>query len=256
MFYILSKAIDFLVMPFSIFFVLSICAFCVKRYIAKKTILFIAFAWLFITSNNYLVNKAFLFWEHKVGNINDLQKTYDVGIVLSGGMINSTVFTDHPVLGIHADRFSEAFLLYKAGKIKKILITGTSPDYLLKVKKGEVRQASQLLVHWGVKQEDIILEEKARNTHENADFTAKILNTKFPGGKYLLITSAFHMRRAAGCIEKSKVKADLFSADGYGGNFPITFKDLLVPDPDAASSFELLWREWIGYIMYKMAGYC
>ena len=256
MFYILSKAIDFLVMPFSIFFLLSIYAFCMKKYKTKKITLLIAFAWLFITSNTYLVNKAFLFWEYKTRNISDLQKTYDVGIVLSGGMINNAVFTDHPALGIHADRFSEAYLLYKAGKIKKILISGTSPAYLLKTKKGEVWQAAQLLREWGVKQEDIILEEKARNTHENADFTAKILNSEFPEGKYLLITSAFHMRRAVGCFEKSRVKADVFPADVYGGNFPINFEDLLVPDPDAASSFELLWREWIGYIMYKMAGYC
>ena len=256
MFYILSKAIDFFIMPFSIFFLLSIFAFCVKKYKTKKILLFIAFTWLFATSNKYLVNRAFLCWEHKISNISDLQKTYDVGIVLSGGLTNHVFGSDHPMLGNHADRFSEAFLLYKAGKIKKILITGTSTTYLIKAKKGEVLQASQLLIMWGVKPEDIILEEKARNTHENAAFVAKILSSKFPDGRYLLITSAFHMRRAQGCFEKSKVITDPFSADFYGGNFSFSIKDLLIPDPDAASSFELLWREWIGYIMYKMAGYC
>jgi len=257
MFYFLSKAVDFLVMPYSIFFILSLGAFFVKKYRTKKNLLIVSFTLLFITSNNYLVNKAFLWWEHQSVNISALPTTYDVGIVLSGGLINTDMFnSDHSILGIHADRFSEAYLLYKAGKIKKILITGTSNFSLLRGRKGEVWQASQFLIKWGVRPEDIILEQKARNTHENAVFTSKILNSKFPKGKYLLITSAFHMRRAHACFTKSGVKTDLFPADFYGGDYPALFEDIVIPDPDAASGFELLWREWVGFIIYKIMGYC
>ena len=257
MFYFLSKAIDFFVMPFSIFFILCILGFRSKHKKRKQRFFIIAFGWLYLTSNNYLVNEVFNAWEYDYKNISDIQKPCDVGIVLSGGMIGVSAFrSDHPVLGVHADRFSEAFLLYKAGKIKKILITGISPKALLKQKKGEVRLAAQLLVQWGVKPEDIILEEKARNTHENAVFTSKILNSAFPGQRYLLITSSFHMRRALGCFTKAKVNADVFPADFYGGRYAMTFKDYLIPDPDAQANFELLWREWVGYVMYKIAGYC
>ena len=244
-------------MPFSIFFILSILAFSIRDKKRKRILLILAFGWLYITSNNYLVNKAFNAWEYGYKNISDIQKPYDVGIVLSGGMIGVSAFrSDHPVLGVHADRFSEAFLLYKAGKIRKILITGTSPGALLKVKKGEVRLAGQLLIKWGVKPKDIILEEKARNTRENALFSAKILNSTFPNQRYLLITSSFHMRRALGCFARAKVKVDEFPADFYAGNYSMNFKDYLIPDPDAQANFELLWREWVGYIMYKIAGYC
>lgn len=257
MFYFLSKAIDFLVMPFSIFFILSIFAFCIKNQRRKRLLFILAFGWLFLTANSFLVNKLFNWWEYKFINISELDKTYDVGIVLGGGLLSvPTLKADHPILGNHADRFSEAFLLYKAGKIKKILLTGTSAPYLMAVKKGETRQAAKLLAMWGIRPEDIIFEDSSRNTRENATFTAKILNTKFPGKRYLLITSSFHMRRSLGCFAKANVKVDPFPANFYGGNYPINFKDLLIPDSETFAYFELLWREWVGYIMYKLAGYC
>lgn len=257
MFYFLSKAIDFLVMPFSIFLILTIYGFCIKNHKRKRLVLIFSFLWLFLISNSFLVNKAFNLWEYKFTNISELQKTYDVGIVLAGGMISvPSSHADHPTLGVHADRFAEAFLLYKAGKIKKILITGISPPRMIALNKGETRQAAQLLVQWGVKPEDIVFEEKSRNTRENALFSAKILKSKFPSGKYLLITSSFHMRRSLGCFAKAQIQADPFPADFYGGDYPADFKDIFIPDPDALANFDLLWHEWTGYIMYKLVGYC
>ncbi|WP_229253688.1 YdcF family protein [Dyadobacter sp. NIV53] len=149
----------------------------------------------------------------------------------------------------------EAFLLYKAGKIKKILISGTSQPYLMAAKKGETRLAAQLLLDWGVKAGDIIYEERSRNTRENAIFSARILRSKFPGGKYLLITSAFHMRRSLGCLAKVNIDADAFPADFYGGEYPLDFQFLFVPNSNALAYFDLLWHEWTGYIMYKLVGY-
>ena len=257
MFYFLSKAIDFLVMPFSIFLILSFYAFCVKNYKRKKLLLIFSFSWLILISNSFVVNTAFNWWEYKYKNISDLDKIYDVGIVLSGGMISvPSLKADHPVMGIHADRFAEAFLLYKAGKIKKILISGTSLPYLMAVKRGETRLAAQLLLDWGVKAGDIVYEEQSRNTRENAVFCSGILKSKFPGGKYLLITSAFHMRRSLGCFAKVNIDTDAFPADFYGGDYPMNFQFLLVPSSNALSYFDLLWHEWTGYVMYKLVGYC
>lgn len=194
MFYFLSKTIDFLLMPFSISLLLLLYGSITKSTRRKRISLIFSFLILFCISNSYLINKAFYWWEYKPVNLSEVTKTYDAGIVLSGGLASLPEFrSDHASLGLHADRFLQAYLLYKQGKIKKIIITGTSPEYLLKHEKGEVQLAAQLLIKWGVKQEDIILEIHARNTRENALFTAKILNTSFPKGKYLLITSAFHM---------------------------------------------------------------
>ncbi len=257
MFYFLSKAIDFLVMPLSILIMLLVYGYLTKSAGTRKKILGSVLLLTLLFSNTYLVIRAFNLWEPYPVNHSDIQGTYDVGILLSGGLVHSERLNeDHAVLGHRGDRVLQTYLLYNAGKIKKILITGTSSDELLRLKKGETRQAAEMLVSWGVPASDIILEEKARNTRENATFSAEILKKQFPAGKYILITSAFHMRRSAGCFEKAGIQTTIFPADYYGGYNSMSFKDAVIPDPDALASFSTLWHEWVGYVVYKTVGYC
>lgn len=257
MFYFLSKAIDFLAMPTSIILMLLLYGSLVRSDKSRKRVVVAALILLLLFSNLYLTMLAFNQWEPKPVNIRDIKEQHDVGILLSGGLINSQQPNeDHPSLGGNGDRVLQTFLLYKAGKIKKILITGTSADQLIAMKKGETRRAAELLVSWGVPAHDIIFEEKARNTRENAVFSARILKQKFPSGKYILITSAFHMRRSAGCFEKAGIQTTIFPADFYGGYNSMSFRDAVIPDSDAIAYFSVLWHEWIGYIVYKTVGYC
>jgi len=256
MFYFLSKAIDFLIMPLSIVFFILIYAFLTKNDRRRKLAVGLVMVLLLLASNSYLVTKAINAWEHRFVNLNEVKGTYDVGIMLSGGLITTTTpRQDHPSLGNHADRILQTYLLYKHGKIRKILITGTSGEILMAKRLGETRQAASLLASWGVPANDILFEEKARNTHENALFSARILNKMFPSGKYLLITSAFHMRRSAGCFEKIGIKTDPFPADFRGGYNRFAIQKL-VPDPDAFAYFCMLWHEFVGYVAYKAVGYC
>ncbi|WP_254561752.1 YdcF family protein [Dyadobacter diqingensis] len=257
MFYFLSKTIDFLLMPLSISMILILYALAAKKARRKKTAIITSFSILFLISNTYLINKAFNWWEYKPVNLKEVSKTYDVGVLLTGGLINmSEADSDHPGLGIHADRFLQAYLLYKNGKIGKIIITGASPKIQTDYGNGEAQQAAKLLIQWGVNPQDIILEQKAKNTRENALYTAKILNQQFPGKHYLLITSAFHMRRAVGCFEKAGIKTDQFPADFYGNGYPNKIKDFIIPDPEVLGYSQLLFREWVGIIVYKIMGYC
>ncbi len=256
MFYFLSKTIDFLVMPFSICLLLLMYSVVSKKMKGKRSAVISAIVLLFVISNSYLVNKAFLWWEPQPTNIGDTAE-YDVGVVLSGGMINARkLSSDHVELGNHANRFYNAFLLYKSGKIKKILITGTSPPAWIAAGKGESGQAAKILIDWGVAANDVLIEEKARNTRENALFSAKILTAKFPGKKVLILTSAFHVRRAMGCFQKAGVKADYFPTDFYGIAHLNRLKDIFIPDSDYIGHFNLLWHEWIGYVTYLIMGYC
>ncbi|MBE9460301.1 YdcF family protein [Dyadobacter subterraneus] len=257
MFYFLSKTIDFLLMPFSISLILILYALMTKNARRKRIAVISSFAILYLISNSFLINKAFNWWEYKPFNISKVNKTYDVGILLTGGMISTPDLTiDHPNFGPHADRFLQAYLLYKNGKIKKILITGASPKDLVDAGKSEVQQVSSLLIQWGVKPEDILLEPKAKNTRENAVFTEEILRKKFPGKNYVLITSSFHLRRALACFKKVGVSTDVFPADFYGGAGSSKIKDMIIPDPEVVGYSQPLFREWVGIIIYKIMGYC
>ncbi|WP_247233806.1 YdcF family protein [Telluribacter sp. SYSU D00476] len=257
MFYFLSKTLDFLLMPFSIVLLLLLFSLIIRKQTYSQRAVLIALVTLYLISNGYLVSRAYNWWEHEPKNINSLQQTYDVGVVLTGGMISvPSLKVDHPGLGNHADRFMQAYLLYKAGKIRKILISGRDhPDKMAK-NLGDGQQAAALLAQWGVAPGDIILEGTSRNTRENAVNSATVLKSRFPAGKYLLITSAFHLRRAQGCFEKAGIATDTFPADIYGGDFAPSVKQLLVPDPEVVGYSHLLWHEWIGYMVYKLVGYC
>ncbi|WP_353717534.1 YdcF family protein [Dyadobacter sp. 676] len=256
MFYFLSKAVDFLVMPLSIVFFILIYAYVTKSDRRRKQAVGLVTVLLLLASNSFLVTKVINAWEYKFMNPGELRGVYDVGVVLSGGLITtSTPRQERPAMGDRSDRILQAYLLYKQGKIKKILITGISGETLMARKLGETRQAATLLASWGVPARDILFEERARNTHENAVFSGRILNKMFPSGRYLLITSAFHMRRSAGCFEKVGIKADPFPADFRGGYNRFTVHKL-VPDPDAFAYFCMLWHEVIGFLAYKAVGYC
>lgn len=256
MFYFLSKAIDFIAMPFSIAFFLLLYGVFVRNVWKGRFAVTVALLILYVISNSFFVNKALNWWEPRPKNLSEIKKPYDVGVLLSGGLMSANVPNeDHLVLGKRGDRVLQTFLLYKAGKIKKILITGISSEQMMREGKGETRLAAKLLVQWGVPAQDIIFEEKARNTRENAKFSAKILKARFPSGKYVLITSAFHMRRSAGCFAKVGIQAATFPADFYGGYYDLQLQDFFIPEPNALAAFSMLWHEWIGNVVYKLVGY-
>jgi uncharacterized SAM-binding protein YcdF (DUF218 family) len=257
MFYFLSKAIVFLIMPFSIFLMLFVTAIFVQNKKRKQTVLLTSFFWLFLISNTWIVNKASQWWQWPFINISDIQQTYDVGIVLSGGMIASMPpGADHATMGSNSDRFTQAFLLYKAGKIRKIFITGISLPNQMAQKMGETRQAAYMLVKWGVRPEDILFEEQARNTRENALNSKRILTTRFPGASYLLITTASHLRRSKKCFDKVGMVTDVYPANYSAREYEFNLGNFFIPDTQALSELNALWHEWIGYIMYKLMGYC
>lgn len=257
MFYFLSKAIVFLIMPFSIFFILFILALIKKKGQTKRVLLIASFSWLLLISNRWVVNTAFTWWEWPYSNISAVEDNYDVGIVLSGGMMAPVpVGGDHESMGRNGDRFTQAFLLYKAGKIKKIFITGISMPDQMANRTGETRQAAYLLRKWGVNEGDILFEEQARNTRENAINAQKVLNARFPQARYLLITTASHMRRSKQCFEKIGMQPTIFPADFTGSYELVSWTELVIPSAQAMSDFDELWHEWVGYIMYKIVGYC
>jgi len=57
-----------------------------------------------------------------------------------------------------------------------------------------------------------VLEDKSRNTAENAAFTRAMLDPK-PGERWLLVTSALHMPRSVGAFRKAGFPVEPFPVD-------------------------------------------
>lgn len=99
------------------------------------------------------------------------------------------------------DRIDLAQALYVAGRAPRILISGSALDG----KVSEAQMIARLLRQRGIPDSAILLENNSRNTYENARFTDIIMR----GQKLksaLLVTSALHMPRALGSLQKRGIQ--------------------------------------------------
>jgi uncharacterized SAM-binding protein YcdF (DUF218 family) len=225
-----------------------------KQEKQRKLFLKIATAMLLLFGNNFLINEALSLWEIPATPLSQINQTYDVGIVLTGITNIDQQPRDRVYFTRGADRLMHALQLYKLGKVKHILISGGSGN-ITGSKESEAEELAEVLLMCGVPGTDITIENKSRNTRENALFSAQVLQEKFKGQSYLLITSAFHMRRAAGCFQKAGVTVTTFTTDFYSAPRKFTPDRLLIPSEGALGKWYLLCHEILGFITYKMIGY-
>ena len=259
MFYFLSKVLFYIFMPLSLIMIGLFLSIFSKNPKVKRLSLRISLGLIFLFGNGFLVNEAMLWWEVPPVSLNDISQPYDVGIILTGGMITNKQSSDNQIFTDKtADRFIQPLRLYKLGKLKKIMISGGSTDIKLMRQDAadETLKVAQLLEELGVRKEDIILERKAKNTRENALNSVEILkkNPQF-GNKYLLFTSAFHTRRALGCFQKTGISMTAIPTAFKSKQRSFTIDNLLIPrELNLYEAYDLI-HEIVGYLVYKILGY-
>jgi len=256
MFFLLSKILDVIISPLVWIIFIGIWSFVIffkKREISRKLLLFNVLSLLFFT-NPFIANSLMKSWETPALSAASIQKPYDVGIVLGGSMRYFDRSTNRVVYSSSVDRLIQALQLYHDKKINKILLSGGSGFVNFQEWK-ESGLLSEVLLKSGVKQEDIILENNSRNTAENATMSADILKKSIPNGRFLLITSAFHMKRSLLCFKKAGLPVDPFPVDVRSGGDIYTIDRLIQPDAENITTWDIIIHEWVGIVMYKLMGY-
>jgi uncharacterized SAM-binding protein YcdF (DUF218 family) len=126
--------------------------------------------------------------------------TTDAIVVLGGGIRPPETTGAPPDLGEAADRVWFASKVYHAGKAPLVVASGGHDAET--TASSEAESMRLLLRDLGVPEGAIRLEDRSRNTRQNAEFTAALL---LPEGarRILLVTSAYHMRRSAGLFERA-----------------------------------------------------
>lgn len=254
MFFILSKTVYILAMPLSLVIIclLAGCLFRRRKYRKKAFLLGIGLLLLF--SNSFIINELMLKWEIPPRPINSLGRSYKVGIVLTGITNMQKSPFDRVYFNKGADRIMHALQLYKAKKIEKILISGGSGSLFGNERK-EAENLKSILTLANVPETDILIEKESRNTYENARYSAQILKKEFPGADFLLITSAFHMRRANACFVNAGVNVATFSTDFHTHDRNFHYNTLLFPSEQAINKWTILFKELLGWTLYKFSGY-
>lgn len=255
MFFILSNLFSFLTMPLTICIMLIAGSFFVPSSIWKKGLNLLGLVLLLFFSNGMIANFMINWWEPPFKPM-DEPTNYEIGIVLTGVTNLNKTASDRTFFDRGADRATHAIQLYKQKRIKKILITG-GQGLTPANDQREAQKLAEFMIIAGVAQDDILIEDLAVNTFENAIFSRDMLiSLGYPlDQKHLLITSAFHMYRAERCFAKAGLSVESFPVDYYGNDRDWDIALLLQPSPYALTLWHKMVKEWVGISVYKLAGY-
>lgn len=191
-------------------------------------------------------------WETSGVRKEAIIEPYDYGIVL-GGMITHDSETDKIQFVRSVNRVMQALELYKEKKIKKIVISSGAGS-LKNRYTSEAAILKNYFIKIGIPAQDIIAENASRNTYENAVFTNKLLGYK--KSKNLLITSSYHMRRSLACFKKTGLAVDPFVVDRFAVKRKFYPDILFLPSAKALEGWNMLLHEMVGFLVYRVMGYC
>ena len=192
----------------------------------------------------------------------------DAIVLLGGSMGIETNTSSYAEMATSADRVWQAARLYRAGKANKIIATGN----------GAVDTTLPLLVDFGVAKADVSFMD-AVNTEEEVRSIGKMLvksvgveelgveefgesdspthpikHSSTARPKVLLVTSAWHMKRARLMFKKYAPDIEVACAPAdFENTFTVEktplFK-MLLPDPNVFMLNSVAFHEWVGIVGY------
>lgn len=254
MFFVISKILKFLVFPLTWIFALFILSYFVKKKKWRKGLFIAAIVVLLVFSNKPLLQWAQYLTTKQYSQQQLPKKCYKVALVMGGyGAMNENTGQMH-YIDDRGERLWEPIRLYHSGYVEKILITGDNSIAIDAEGNGTADSFLKFMHGLGVYEHDIILEQKARNTIENATFTIAILDSlQYKPEDCLLVTSATHLKRSLACFESEGWKVDGYAVNIYPKSHPKLYQ--FIPNWKTITEWQELLNEWVGNIIYSIVGY-
>ncbi len=250
MFFVLSKILLFLLMPFWWVLILFTWRCFSKSVHVKKRLLVCIVLILMLFTNPFLYRLAVNAWQPEPTILKN-SAVFEAGIILGGLSGYDEYNRGH--FNSNADRFIQTANLYHRGIIKKIIITGGTGK-LRQNEPGEAPFLKDQFIFNGVKEADIIIESNSKNTYENAIFTKKIIDSLHLRPPFVLVTSAFHMTRSAWVFKKAGYDFIAFPADDKVIHKKFEAEDALLPDIYIMNQWSTILKEIIGLGVYRLTG--
>ena len=176
------------------------------------------------------------------------------GIIVLGGAINdvASAARGQTIFDEGGERITEAVILANRFPQARIVYT-SGTNSVVGGSSSEALRARDLMAQMGVAPDRVTIEDKARNTEENARFTAAIVHPE-PWQRWVIVTSAFHMPRAMGVFEKAGFHPIAYPVSFYTlGLGQDGFNPLFDPVRNLRI-FQLALHEWIGLAAYRATG--
>jgi uncharacterized SAM-binding protein YcdF (DUF218 family) len=174
------------------------------------------------------------------------------GIVVLGGAVSPDVAAQRhsPALTEAAERMTALVELAQRYPHARILFSGGIGA--LGTTATEAEAALDFWESLGIERWRVMVEDKSRNTVENARFSMDLAKPN-PGARWLLVTSAYHMPRSMGVFRKVGFAVEPYPVD-WRTRGP---EDVLRPFPtlgDGLRRTDTAMREWVGLAVYWLTG--
>ena len=261
MFLYLSKILPPLVYPVGLVCLLLILAILTRRTKWQLPLLIAAFVLLFLGSSRLVALGLARSLEWQYLPPKTMPKA-DVIVVLCG----ETLSMEYPRQTVEVDgagdRLIYAATLYHQGVADHLLLTGGKIDWL-STGNPAAEDMATLLELMGVPRQAMWLETTSRNTYENAVNSHAMLGSKGIR-RIVLVTSAAHMPRSVALFKKQG-----FDVIPAPTDFAVTQADYeqlkngdigawllsLLPSAGSLSLVTGMLKEYIGMLVYKLAGW-
>ncbi len=256
MFFVLSKILDVFLSPLAWVIVLAIAAVPWRRRAARKWRRRRAFgaaaiAMLLVFSSSLVADALWSTLEDAAVSTYRPDRTYDA-VILLGGVGDEEVWARRKELALNdnVERLTATNQLLHDGRARVAILSGAAmrPGGL-----SEARELAAFLREWGTDEDRIVLEERARNTWENAVYSAEIVRAR-GFSRVLVVTSAFHVPRATDCFRAVGLDVDFLPVD-YRAHAPRFALDEILPRTAAFDRSAAAIREIAGRWIYRIRGY-
>jgi uncharacterized SAM-binding protein YcdF (DUF218 family) len=253
-FYI-AKVINYLLEPLYIlsFFLVVLILLLLFTNLKKLTIFFAKFLLIlflffgYTPFSNFLLNKIEDFIKPSKYPVQQL-----TGVIILGGAFDLELESkerNEVLLNSSAERLTKALEIYKKNPRLLILFSGTS-NKIKPIGWSESDMAKKFFLEQGVRVDNLIFENKSRNTFENISYSKDIIkNNK---GTWGLITSASHMPRSYFGFKKQGLILEPISADYRTGTSSIFWINFDIKK--GLENWNIILHEVVGIFYYKITG--
>ena len=253
MFFYLSKKLWYLFNPINVLFYIFFLALIFHFLKKKKLYRFFYFvSFLSIIVIGILPTGTYLLWklENSYNKTPIISQEID-GILILGGGTNELLTDEHNqlILNDRVERLTESVVLIKKFPEAKIVFSAGSGT-LSKLRLSGSDVAKIFYNHVGVNIDRINFEDNSRNTFENILFSKKFISNE-KNEKWLLVTSAYHMKRAITVAEKLELSfipypVDFITRKNFTWKNWYEYNNFL----SNMNDFQLATHEYIGLITY------
>ena len=172
------------------------------------------------------------------------------GIIVLGGSFDNKLMSqerNEVLLNSSAERLTKALEIYRKNQKLLILFSGFSSE-LKPHGWNESDMAKKFFLDQGVRIDNLIFENKSRNTFENISYSKDIIKNYI--GTWGLITSASHMPRSYFGFKRQGLILEPISVDYRTGTSPIFWINFDIKK--GLENWNIILHEVVGISYYKI----